>query len=91
MEELAEKLKKLIGAEVSKKVRDIKGSVEHYENFIDEFIETLEDFESNGRDMLEDCKSNKLKFSEAEAEGFLRAVITIKNHFKQNAQYLNAT
>lgn len=91
MEELAEKLKNLIDAEASKKVREIKGDVEDYKNFIDGFIETLYHFENNGREMLEDCKSDKLKFSEAEAEGFLRAVITIKNQFKQDVKYVNAT
>ena len=91
MKELTEKLKNLIEVEASKKVREIKGSVEDYKDFINGFIETLEEFETNGRDMLEDCKSDKLKFSEAEAEGFLRAVITIKNQFKHDLKYVNAT
>ena len=89
MKELTEQLKNLIEKEADKKVLKIKGNVEQYKNFIDGFIETLESFEKDGRQMLKDCKEDKLKFSEVEAEGFLRGIITVKNQLKEDLRWLD--
>ena len=65
----------------------MKGNVVDYHFFIENFGDTLNHLEKNGRELLEDCKTDKLKFSEAEAEGYLRAIITIKNQFKDDIEY----
>jgi len=89
MKELTKRLEAFIDDEVSRRVKEIKGSVENYKDFTEEFIRTLDQFEHNGRELLRDCKSDELKFSEAEAEGFLRAVITIRNEFKEELKHIN--
>jgi hypothetical protein len=88
MEELTKKLQKLINDEADNKVLKIKGDVQSYKNFIANMLSDIEFTEQNGRDMLNDSKNEKLKFSEAEAEGFLRGVITIRNQIKDDLKYL---
>lgn len=87
MKELTKKLQQFIDKEVEIKVLEIKGNAKDYKDFINDFTETLNHLERSGRDLIEDCKSDKLKFSEAEAEGFLRAIITVKNQFQNDFKY----
>ena len=91
MEKLTKELKTLIDKQVELRVREIKGNVKEYKDFLEGFKETLDRFEIDGKTLLEDMKENGLSLNQAESEGFLRAVITIKNTLIDDMKYINAT
>jgi len=88
MQDTLKNIENFLENEIKKEVAKRTNNVDAYKEFLEGFTETLEMMEENGRTMLKECSEDKLKFSEAEAEGFLRAVITIKNTFENDIKYI---
>ncbi len=90
MEKINLQLKKLINKEVERKFKEERNDFKDYIKAIEGFADSLDNLEDTGRECLKQSTEEKLKFSEAEAEGFLRAIITVKNYFKDDMCRLNS-
>lgn len=89
MKELTQELQKIIDRKVAEELKEKMGPADEYIKAIKEFYDSLDHIEETAKECLKESIENKLKFSEAEAEGFLRCIITVKNYFKDDMGNLN--
>ena len=87
--DLTEELQQLIDKRADEKVREMKGDVQEYKEWIDGLDETLTFMLDNAREMISDAKEEKLTVNQIEAEGYLRGIITIKNQIESDKRWVN--
>jgi hypothetical protein len=83
MEELTKKLQELIDSEVSK----VAESNTKYERLWKSMVEELEVEINNWQEIKKDYTEGNLTINSIEAEGYIRALTTMKNRFIDYEKY----
>ena len=86
---LTEELQQLIDKKADEKVREMKGDIQDYKDWVDGLDETLSFMVDNAREMIADAKEEKLTVNQIEAEGFLRGLITVKNQIESDKRWIS--
>ncbi len=86
---LNQNLEKVIELEVEQRVQKLKGNIEQYTEFYDEFIETLNSHIDHNKELLEESKEFNLNVNSIQFEEALRTLIMVKNEFEHEYKQIN--
>ena len=85
--EIAKDIKALCEGYV--KNADRENEIAHLKETIEYMVHEVFNLLSGGRDLVESCKQDGMTLNQLEAEGFVRACLTIKSEFEHWDDYLS--